>query len=112
MSIEKYLKQHSINVYRIYTQCSIYEVIDMDEDISSILYDELDEFELYLQSHLSRPIIKKHITNLLNIFEYYLMEDELTLFDLDQIDIEYFLLKPLRMDLYHPKGSLALIYLP
>ena len=95
MSIEKYLKQHSINVYRIYTQC-IYEVIDMDEDISSILYDELDEFELYLQSHLSRPIIKKHITNLLNIFEYYLMEDELTLFDLDQIDIEYFFIKAIK----------------
>lgn len=88
LSIDEYLKQYSINVYRIYTEC-IYEVVDMDDDITTILYDELEEFENYLQIHMSRPLIKKHITNLINIFEYFLMDEEMTLYDLGDMDIEY-----------------------
>ena len=87
LTMEKYLKQYSVNLYRIYTEC-IYEVVEMNEDISSILYDELDEFENYLSYHLPRIKIKKHISNLINLFEYYLMDEEMTLYDLDQINME------------------------
>ncbi|CCQ94624.1 hypothetical protein CULT_20064 [[Clostridium] ultunense Esp] len=90
LSIDKYLKRYSINVYRIYTEC-VYEVMDMDEDITNNLYDELDEFENYLQNYMSRLEIKRHVTNLINLFEYCLMEEELSLYDLDQLDIEHLL---------------------
>lgn len=87
LSIDKYLKRYSINVYRIYTEC-VYEGMDTEEDITNTLYDELDEFENYLQNYMSRLEIKRHITNLINLFEYYLMEEELSLYDLNQLDIQ------------------------
>ena len=90
LSIYEYLKQYSVNLYRIYTEC-IYDVMEMDEDSTSILYDELEEFENYLQTQMPRQMIKKHITNLINIFEFYLIDKDMTLYDLDQIDFKYLL---------------------
>ena len=90
LTMDKYLKYHSVNVYRIYTEC-IYNVVEFEEDVGSILYDELDEFENYLSHQLPRIKIKKHINNLINLFEFYLMEEELTLYDLDQFHMEEFL---------------------
>ncbi|MBZ2174853.1 hypothetical protein K8M07_06275 [Schnuerera sp. xch1] len=91
LSINRYLKLFSINIYRIYTEC-IHEMLDMEledgEDITSILYDELDEFENHLQNNMSMPNIKRHITNLINLFEYYLVDDGFSLNDLAQLDIE------------------------
>lgn len=84
---EEYLKQHSVNLYKIYTEC-IYDVVEMTDDISSTLYDELSEFESYLSLSLPRYKIKKHINNLINLFEYYLADEEMTLYDLDEIDME------------------------
>lgn len=87
LTIDKYLKYCSVNVYKIYTEC-IYDVVEIEEDIGSILYDELEEFEHYLALQIPRIKIKKHINNLINLFEYYLMEDEMTLYDLDQFHME------------------------
>lgn len=90
LTIDKYLKDYSLNVYRIYTEC-IYGIIQLDEDFASVLYDELEEFEYYLSHQMSKPNIKKHINNLINLFEYYLMDEEMTLHDLDQVDFQYLL---------------------
>jgi len=90
LTIERYLKLNSINVYRIYTEC-IYDAIDMgldEEDITAVLYDELDDFEYYLQNHMPRSEIKKHITNLINIFENYFIEHGISLHDINQLDLE------------------------
>lgn len=91
LTIDRYLKQYSIDIYRTYTEC-IYDAIDMglddDDDITSVLYDELDEFEYYLHSSLSRSEIKKHVTNLINLFEHYFIEEEFSLQDISQLDIE------------------------
>ncbi|MCF6464013.1 hypothetical protein [Clostridium sp. Cult1] len=95
LSMDKYLKLYSIHVYRIYTEC-IYEVMEMDDDNTTILYDELDEFENYLQNYMSRLEIKKYITNLINLFEYYLMEEGLSLYDLDELDMENLLKKAIK----------------
>ena len=87
LTINQYLKYYSVNVYKIYTEC-IYDVVETEEDIGSILYDELEEFEYYLSLQLPRMKIKKYINNLINLFEYYLMEDEMTLYDLNQFNME------------------------
>ncbi len=92
LSIERYLKLKSINVYKIYTEC-IYDVVNMgfddDEDLISGLYEELDDFEYYLQGQESRSEIRKHITNLINIFEYYVIEYGNSLHDIAKIDLEF-----------------------
>lgn len=90
LTMKQYLKKYSVNLYRIYTHC-IFEAMQMDEDITSTLYDELDEFEGYLQLKTPSIIVKKHISNLIDFFEYYLAEEDLTLSDLDQIDFHSFL---------------------
>ncbi|QQY80077.1 hypothetical protein EDD65_101105 [Keratinibaculum paraultunense] len=90
LTIDKYLKKYSLNVYRIYTEC-IYSVIQLDEDFMFLLYDELEEFENYLSHQMSKTYIKKHINNLINLFEHYLMDEEMTLSDLDQINLKLLL---------------------
>ncbi|NLJ78434.1 MAG: hypothetical protein GX329_03655, partial [Tissierellia bacterium] len=75
LSIYSYLKQYSVNIYRIYTEC-IYDALEMDEDSTSIFYDEIEEFESFLQIKASRSEIKKHITNLINLYEFYFLEQD------------------------------------
>lgn len=87
LSMDRYLKEYSVNLYKIYTE-SVYDVIEEDEDSTSILYDELEEFENYLQLRFNRSTVKKYVTNLINIYEYFLMEDDLTLYDLDEVNIK------------------------
>ena len=90
LTMKQYLKKYSVNLYRIYTHC-IFQAMEMDDDITSMLYDELDEFEAYLQLKTPSIIVKKHISNLIDFFEYYLAEEDLTLYDLDQINFDHFL---------------------
>lgn len=87
LSKEEYLKEYSVNLYKIYTEC-IYDVVDLSDDISSTLYDELSEFESFLALALPRYKTKKHLNNLINLFEYYLADEDLTLYDLDEIHME------------------------
>lgn len=87
LTIDKYLKKHSVNLYRIYTEC-VYDALEIDDDATSIFYDEIEEFESYLQIHTPRQIIKKHITNLINLYEFYFLDSDMTLYDLDQIKLE------------------------
>lgn len=89
LTIKEYLKKYSLNLYKFYTNC-MFEAMEMDEDITSNLYDELDEFESYL--HLKTPdaSIKKYMTILMDFFEYYLADEDLTLYDLDEIDLSDF----------------------
>ncbi|OZV10929.1 hypothetical protein CIW83_17325 [Tissierella sp. P1] len=89
LTMKEYLKKYSINLYKIYTNC-IFEAMEMDEDIVSVLYDELDEFEAYLGLKVSKSIVKRYIANLIDFFEYYLADEDLTLYDLDQVDFHYF----------------------
>lgn len=89
LTMNQYLKKHSINLYKIYTNC-IFEAMEIDEDIVSVLYDELDEFEAYLGLKIPRVMIKKYIANLIDFFEYYLADEDLTLYDLDQVDFHFF----------------------
>lgn len=89
LTMKEYLKTHSLNLYNIYTNC-MFEAMEMEEDITSSLYDELDEFEAYLQLKTLNSSIRKHMTILMDFFEYYLADEDLTLYDLDEIDLSYF----------------------
>lgn len=45
--MKKYLKIHSLNLYKIYNE-SILNILEINGDIHSYLFDELEEFEGYL----------------------------------------------------------------
>lgn len=87
--MKDYLKKHTMNLYRIYNDC-ILNAIEIDENMTYYLYDELDEFESYLQNKTHNLAIKKHISNLIDFFEYYLADTDLTLYDIDQLDFKFF----------------------
>jgi len=90
LTMDRYLKLFSVNIYRIYTE-SIYDAIDrelQDTDSTMDLYDELDNFEMFLEPNLSRSEIKVHVTNLINLFEYYILENEGSLVDLADMDLD------------------------
>lgn len=92
LTIDRYLKLFSINVYKIYTE-SIYDAIDKeldsDSNATSALYDELDNFEIYLESQVSKSEMKTHIVNLINLFEHYILECGGSLKDLVDMDLEH-----------------------
>ncbi|WFA08705.1 hypothetical protein [Tissierella sp. Yu-01] len=87
--IKDYLKKYSLEVIKIYNNC-ILSAMDLDEDLNSYLYDELDEFEGYLSHKCNSFEIKEHITNLIEFFDYYLSQEDLTLYDLDDLDFKLF----------------------
>ncbi|MCK9444122.1 MAG: hypothetical protein M0Q14_06315 [Tissierellaceae bacterium] len=89
LTMKKYLKVNSINLYRIYTDI-IYDAMEIDDDIISTIYDELDEFDNFLQLKGNRLSAKRHLTNLMEFFEYYLADEDLTLYDMDRIDFHLF----------------------
>lgn len=92
LTIKEYLKNNSIKLYTIYTNC-IFEIMEMEDDINSIFYDELDEFQSYLNYKFKNLDSNDHISNLIEFFEYYLVEKDLSLSDLDQIDFNQFFSK-------------------
>lgn len=85
LSIKEYSKNNSLNLYKIYTEL-VYDLIRVDEDIASKLYDELDSFRDYMESFLSLDEIDECVGNLMNFFEFYLIENDLTLKDINKID--------------------------
>lgn len=95
LTIREYLKNNSLNLYGIYTN-SMLEAMEVEEDTTSDLYDQLDEFEAYLQINSSNKTIRKYITILMDFFEYYLADDDLTLYDLDHMDLNLFFKEAIR----------------
>lgn len=92
LTIKKYLKKYSNNVYGIYATC-MFQDIGSFEDESLNIYFQLSEFESFLKSkfsNLSDESIDRHISFLIEFFEYFLEDQGLTLYDLDRVDLKMF----------------------
>ena len=107
LSMDEYLKKYSLNLYKIYTEC-IYELVDFDDEIDEKFSEELEEFGEFLakQGHLSQATLSKHINNLINIYEYYLYDNDMTLYDLDEIDLKELLKDAVESNIIHSKKDL------
>ncbi len=89
LTMRFYLKNHSINLYTIYTSC-VFDAIELEYDIYSIFYDEIAEFQQYLNIKNRSNDSDKIISNLIEFFEYYLADEDLSLYDIDQVDLNLF----------------------
>lgn len=87
INIKEYSKENSLVLYKIYTDI-VYDLIKSDEDITSKLYDELDSFKDYMDNYLRRDELDEIMGNLMNFFEFYLIQSDLTLKDINKIDFE------------------------
>ncbi len=89
LNMQLYLKNHSINLYTIYTNC-VFEAMELEYDISSVFYDEIEEFQDYLNSKKKNYNSDRIISSLIDLFEYYLGEEDLSLYNLNQVDLSLF----------------------
>ena len=92
LSMEEYLREYSLHVYEIYTNC-VYSIAE-DSYENSEFEHELEEFADYLLNVecLSDSTLKKHMENLMYFYEYYLVDKGMTLYDIDEISIEDFII--------------------
>lgn len=90
MDIRNYLKTNTLNIYNIYEH-SLLNVENLQYEDDYILFTQLEEFESFLSSTLNPNIIKTHMSNLMNIYEYKLEEKAIYIKDIAFMDLREFL---------------------
>lgn len=82
-----FLKQNSLFIYETYYD-SVYENYSPEDDDILPIYQEMDEFEEYLSLKNSPEEIDRHLSNLIEIYEYKLGDEGMSLKDLDKVDLK------------------------
>lgn len=88
LEIKNYLKRYSLDIYALYKECLADHMEETEDEIPLIISD-ISDFQEYAIDHFPKDY-HIYMTNLMEIFEYTLMDKELTLQDIDQIDIAQF----------------------
>lgn len=105
LTIKDYLKSYSLNIYNTYND-TILNMMDIKEEMDSLVYDEISEFASYLERKISDLKVKEYANNLINIYEYSLAQDDFSLADLDQLDIVDFINRAIEDEFINSKTSL------
>jgi|GEM_PF-1162527 hypothetical protein len=84
---KQYLKSDALKIYDLFYQ-SAYKYFDPENEDLIPIYQELDEFEDYLSTKKSSSQIEKHLTNMIELYEYYLSEEGYSFKDLDKISVK------------------------
>lgn len=88
LEIKTYLKKYSLDIYYIYRDCLENHLDETDEDIPTVISD-IAEFQGYAIENFPKEY-HIYMTNLMEIFEYSLMDMNLSLHDINMIDIPEF----------------------
>ena len=89
LDFQTFLKNNTLFLYEAYYE-NVYQNYDPGDGDILPIYQELDEFEEYMLMKHSPEAVDRHLANLIEIYEYYMSDDEMTLKDIDQIDLEQF----------------------
>lgn len=107
-SMKGFLKNNTLFVYETYYDTVYENYSPEDEDLLPV-YHEMDEFEEFLLLKNSSNESDKHLSNLIEIYEYCLSDDGMSLKDLDKISLkrifhdgisEKFITSPLMLNSY------------
>lgn len=88
--MRNFLKNNSLFLYETYYQ-TVYENYEPEEGDLLPIYDEMDEFEEYLSMKSSSEGIERHLSNLIELYEYQLADDGTSLKDLNKVDLQQML---------------------
>ena len=88
--MRSFLKNNSLFLYETYYQ-TVYENYEPEEGDLLPIYDEMDEFEEYLSMKSSSEGIERHLSNLIELYEYQLADDGTSLKDLNKVDLQQML---------------------
>ncbi len=89
LTIKSYLKKNSLVLMENYNY-SILNGIGLDEIPNSYFFDELDDFGEYLKTNNEGKMASKDISNLVEFFDHYLVEEGLTLYNLNEFNFKKF----------------------
>ncbi len=81
-----YFKKDALKIYDLFYQ-SAYKYFDPQSEDLIPIYQELDQFEEYLSTKKSSAEIEKHLTNMIELYEYYLSEEGYSFKDLDKVSV-------------------------
>lgn len=95
LTINEYLKENSLKLYNIYTNC-IFDSMGLEKDHIADFYMELDEFEDYIQVKAPNQVVRKHLTILMELFDNHLFDSQASLYSLHGFE-----LGPLLKDCIH-----------
>ncbi len=85
--MKSFLKTNSLFLYESYYHTA-YENHEPDEGDMLPIYDEMDEFEEYLSLKSSQEGIERHLSNLIELYEYELADDGASLKDLNKVNLK------------------------
>ncbi len=105
LKVGDYLKRFSLDQIKNYNN-SILNVLKSDEFPNSTFFDELDEFEEFLQNKNESSSIPGDISNLIEFFDNYLSVRNLTLYDLNNFDFKLFIEEAIKDGFISSKESL------
>lgn len=88
LNIKDYLKSYSLDVYTLYRESLVYHMEDIEDDVPPIIADIADFQDYAIENHPRHYHI--YMTNLMEIFEYSLNDKDLSLIDINQIDLDRF----------------------
>lgn len=95
LTMKDYLKRFGLNLYKIYDEI-IFNLIEAEGDLDFYRldeYDEFNEFENYLSLKMNEDELLSHITNLSNIVESYLVDNNKNIEDLPHINLKRFFME-------------------
>lgn len=85
--MKSFLKTNSLFLYESYYHTA-YENHEPDEGDMLPIYDEMDEFEEYLSLKSSQEGIERHLSNLIELYEYELADNGASLKDLNKVNLK------------------------
>lgn len=88
LEIKNFLKRYSLDIYSIYRECLADHMDEVEDDIPPIISD-ITDFQEYAIENFPKDY-HIYMTNLMEIFEYKLADDDLSLVDINKIDLDDF----------------------
>lgn len=82
-----YLKEDALSIYDLFYH-SAYKYFDPQAEDLIPIYQELDDFEEYLNTKKNSLEIEKHLSNMIELYEYYFTEEGLSFKDLDKVNLK------------------------
>ena len=88
LELKNYLKRYSLDIYSMYKECLVYHMENTEDEIPPIISD-IAEFQEYAVDNFPKDY-HMYMTNLMEIFEYGLMDKDLSLQNIDKINLYTF----------------------
>lgn len=89
LSFSDYVKNNYFRFYDMFYM-NAYEHFNPSQEDVWFIYEDIEEFRHYIQSKKDPSISEKYVNKLFEIYDYYLVPEDLSLRDLDKVDLIQF----------------------